>query len=182
MMTAEDRIEAMAASAAPKIKNVRNFGLRRTVTFSVLDFSLTLLFSLEVERKEFADVRPNSGCTNCARAHSRPPGKCAVGECDKSACIHLDDVRGSSPGVPWALNELNSSKRWHANLNRITGRFALESLKEPPGRECEFGAFGGLSRAKRIPHTGQCRVALGVSNLWHRHATSFAHAAAPAQS
>jgi hypothetical protein len=25
-------------------------------------------------------------------------------------------------------------------------------------------------------------VALGVGNLWHRHATSFAHAAAPVQS
>lgn len=182
MMTADDKTEAMAASAAPKIKNVRNFGLRRTVTFSVLDFSLTLLFSPEVEWKEFANVRPNAGCTNRARAHPGTPDKCAVGECDKSACIHLDDVGGSSPGVPWALNKLNSSERWHANLNRIAGGFALESLEEPPGREREFGAFGGLSRAKRIPHTGQCRVAFGIGNLWHWHATSFAHAAAPAQS
>jgi len=170
---ADEITEMIAPRAAPKTKNVRNFGVRRTVTFSVLDFSLTLLFSPEVERKEFANVGADSGCANRAHAHSDLPRQRPGGQCNEGSRIHLDDVGRSSSSVTWSSNELDRRKWGHANLHRVTGRRALENLKQPTHGEREFGSVRRGSPRERVGNKAQSRTSFGVSNSRSTHESSL---------
>ena len=105
------------------------------------------LFSQGGKGDEFRKGRPSSRCTDSPAINSRVPRLVANRERHERRRVEFDHVGRGSSGVTQPLDDLNSSVRWNAHLDRLAWGDAREFLQDEP--HC-YG--GGIAVCGPVPN------------------------------